>query len=581
MWPGAAGVSGPGPPSRRVSAAGRRSAADARLCGREGAPQQLLAADVGGRGQVQVPAQAEQRGCDGRLRSGAVGRRRARVASWRRQLRAHPARARPLRAGGDQRERASVRDAAAHPAPVPGHPAGGPGTQAALLRPAAQRVLLRPQQAQLRRHPLLLPERRPAAATSERSPGRVRRGDQVLRVGRGHLQQVPRGRGLHQRGGATASRPRPAAARVAALRVPGELAGRTRGGHRVRGGHPAVHRHLLPGDAARVQALPHVPRGQQHDARGRGRSAQADRAVLPDRDVLHRVVHVRTVRAFLRLPLQAGVLQRRDEQHRPRRHHPVLHHAGHRDRARARRARVPAAGQELEPGHEPGHTEGHPAGARLPHLQAVAPLQGPADPGPHAARLHARAGPAHILPLHRSHTLLVGRLLRRGRLRPILLQEHPRRVLVGRGDNDHGRLRRHAPRRRLGQDRGLAVRHRRRADHRAARAGDRVQLQLLLPPGDRSGGDAVAELQSRHQLPLPARHRGRGQAERGHGLTGRLGRPGARRRHLASAILVLLACRQHSAAGEQHQQPGLARDGRLTAERRPGGVLSTASRLAD
>ncbi|XP_077516958.1 potassium voltage-gated channel protein Shaker isoform X2 [Amblyomma americanum] len=540
---------------------------------RRGCAQAQLRAPTPPKGQRRppavVPAKTEQRGCDGRLRRGALGRRRQpRVAPWRRrrrrQLRAHPARARPVRAGGDQREWAAVRDAAAHPAPVPGHLAWGPGTPAALLRPAAQRVLLRPQQAQLRRHPLLLPERRPPSATSERSPGRVRRGDQVLRAGRGHLQQIPRGRGLHQGGGETAAGTRPAATHLAALRIPGELAGCSRGGDRVRGGHPAVHRHLLPGDAARVQALPHVPRGQQHDARGRGRGAQADRAVLPHRDLLHRMVHVRAVRALLRLPLQTGLLQGRDEQHRPRGHHPLLHHPRHRNRPGARRARIPASGQELEPGHEPGHSSGHQAGARVSHLQVVAPLQGPADPGPNAPRLHAGARPAHLLPLHRSHPLLVSGLLRRGGLGPLLLQEHTGRVLVGRGDHDHGRLRRHASRGRLGQDRGLAVRHRRRADHRAARAGDRVQLQLLLPSGDRPGGDAVAELQPRHQLPLPARHRGGGQAERGHGLARRLGRPRVGRRRLAGALL-----QPPAAAGQQprHGGGGLARDGRLTAAR--------------
>lgn len=56
----------------------------------------------------------------------------------------------------------------------------------------------------------------------------------------------------------------------------------------------------------------------------------------------------------------------------------------------------------------------------------------------------------------------------------------------------------------MGQDRGLAVRHRRRADHRAARARHREQLQLLLSPGDGPGGDAVPELQPRDQLSLPA-----------------------------------------------------------------------------
>lgn len=59
-------------------------------------------------------------------------------------------------------------------------------------------------------------------------------------------------------------------------------------------------------------------------------------------------------------------------------------------------------------------------------------------------------------------------------------------------------------RRGVGQDRGLAVRHCWRADHRATRACHREQLQLLLPPGDGPGGDAVPELQPRDQLSLLA-----------------------------------------------------------------------------
>lgn len=58
MWPGAAGVSGPGPPGGGLSAAAGPSATDARLRGRKGAPQQLLSADARRRGQVQVTTNA-------------------------------------------------------------------------------------------------------------------------------------------------------------------------------------------------------------------------------------------------------------------------------------------------------------------------------------------------------------------------------------------------------------------------------------------------------------------------------------------------------------------------------------------
>jgi hypothetical protein len=58
----------------------------------------------------------------------------------------------------------------------------------------------------------------------------------------------------------------------------------------------------------------------------------------------------------------------------------------------------------------------------------------------------------------------------------------------------------------LGQDRGLPVCDRWRPNDRVASACHRVQLQLFLPPGNRPGGDAVAELQSRDQLSLPSRY---------------------------------------------------------------------------
>lgn len=58
----------------------------------------------------------------------------------------------------------------------------------------------------------------------------------------------------------------------------------------------------------------------------------------------------------------------------------------------------------------------------------------------------------------------------------------------------------------LGQDRRLPLCNCWCANHRAAGASHRVQLQLLLPPGDGPGRDAVTELQSRDQLPVPSRY---------------------------------------------------------------------------
>lgn len=58
----------------------------------------------------------------------------------------------------------------------------------------------------------------------------------------------------------------------------------------------------------------------------------------------------------------------------------------------------------------------------------------------------------------------------------------------------------------VGKDSGLTVRHCRCAHHRPSRPSHRLQLQLLLPQGDRSGRHAVPEFQPRHKLPLSARY---------------------------------------------------------------------------
>ena len=56
----------------------------------------------------------------------------------------------------------------------------------------------------------------------------------------------------------------------------------------------------------------------------------------------------------------------------------------------------------------------------------------------------------------------------------------------------------------VGQDRGIALRDRGCAHDRPARPRHRVQLQLLLPPGNRPGGDAESELQPCPELSIPA-----------------------------------------------------------------------------
>lgn len=176
---------------------------------------------------------------------------------------------------------------------------------------------------------------------------------------------------------------------MAAVRVPGELAGRPGRGHHLGVRHTAVHRHLLPGNVAGVQALQSVQHDDQwHKNRG-GRGAGHYGPVLPDRDHMYRVVHVRAVRPVPGVPQQATLLQGRDEHDRHHRHHPVLHHSGHSHRRGGGPHDEPAqgaaepAGQEHQPGHVTGHTPGHPARPGLQDIQIVPTFQGAADTRTH------------------------------------------------------------------------------------------------------------------------------------------------------------------------------------------------------
>lgn len=150
-----------------------------------------------------------------------------------------------------------------------------------------ERVFLWQKQAVFRRHTVLLPKRGPSSAPRQRTPGRVLRGDQVLRAGRAGHQQIPvtfipiiaidsrysrtiasitvanflqRGRGFYQGGGEASALQRTPAQNLAAVRVPRELASRPRCCHHLRVRYPALHRHFLPGNAAWVQTL----QGVQH-----------------------------------------------------------------------------------------------------------------------------------------------------------------------------------------------------------------------------------------------------------------------------------------------------------------------------
>ena len=194
---------------------------------------------------------------------------------------------------------------------------------------------------------------------------------------------------------------------VAAVRVPGEFAGGPGGGHHLGGGHFAVDRRLLLGNAARVQALQIVQRHGQSDAHRRGRSARFHRPFLSDRNDLHSVVHVRNHRSHRSLSQPAQLLQRHDERHRHHGHHSLLHHVGHRpgrrreQRQRCRPTRAHAAGAQQQPGHVAGHPASHPARQSLSNIQIVPPLQGTPDSRSHAQGLHARTRTFNFFPIHR------------------------------------------------------------------------------------------------------------------------------------------------------------------------------------
>lgn len=108
-------------------------------------------------------------------------------------------------------------------------------------------------------------------------------------------------RGFYKRRRETTAKTRVPTEGMAAVRVPGELAGRPGGGHHIRVRHTAVHCDILPGNVAGVQTLQGVQHDDEwHENRG-GRGARHHGPVLPNRDHMHRVVYVRAVRPLSRL----------------------------------------------------------------------------------------------------------------------------------------------------------------------------------------------------------------------------------------------------------------------------------------
>lgn len=116
---------------------------------------------------------------------------------------------------------------------------------------------------------------------------------------------------------------------LAVVRVPGKFTSRTRGGDHLGRGNSAIDRRLLPGNFAGLQALQTVQRYPQQDAHRRRRSARFHGSVLPHRDHMHSVVHVRDYSAHHMLSKSAELFPRRDEHHRHNGHHSLLYHLGH------------------------------------------------------------------------------------------------------------------------------------------------------------------------------------------------------------------------------------------------------------
>uniref|UniRef100_A0A4W3GBN6 Potassium voltage-gated channel subfamily A member 3 n=1 Tax=Callorhinchus milii TaxID=7868 RepID=A0A4W3GBN6_CALMI len=287
----------PLPLSRAAGAAASR----ARGGRPEPEPEPVTDTDTGSRGRERERVGGEgERESAGAVRSrrrrrrpdaaGGGGRHGAggvagRLPGARARARAAGARARVLRAGGGQHLGAALRDAAQDAVALPGHTARRPQEADALLRPPEERVLLRQEPPELRRHPLLLPVRGQDPQTRQRAHRHLLRGDPLLPAGRGGHGDVQGGRGLHPGEGAPFAGPRVPAPGVAALRVPRELGSSPGHRDRVRHGHPHLHRHLLPGDPARVprrQGLPARPRQPGLGAPGPGRRQRQRHRRPPD-----------------------------------------------------------------------------------------------------------------------------------------------------------------------------------------------------------------------------------------------------------------------------------------------------------
>ncbi|XP_077449774.1 uncharacterized protein LOC144068817 isoform X2 [Stigmatopora argus] len=205
----------------------------------------------------------------------------------------------------------------------------------------------------------------------------------------------------------------PARGRVASLREPADV--HRRAGILLRDW--VFHRRVRLGQRSGDGPLPEeeLGRGREHVVRGALRPG----LLLPGHG--------------LRAHLHGGVLPPSGGRARPlqvRHERHVAHRRG------GHRALLRGAGPARERGGERRlrHAQGLP---RLPHLQVVAPLGRPPDPGLHAEELRLRAGLPALLAHHGHHHLRHRHVLCREELQGLRLHLHPRRLLVHHRHHDH------------------------------------------------------------------------------------------------------------------------------------------------
>jgi len=133
----------------------------------------------------------------------------------------------------------------------------------------------------------------------------------------------------------------------------------------------------------------------------------------------------------------------------------------------------------------------------------------------------------------------------------------------------------------VGQTRWLAVRDCWRADNRTARAGHRLQFQLLLPSRNRPRRNAIPEFQPRHKLPLSSWHIRSCESETRFTLGLWFVHYGPGGRHSGDAVVE--EDQLYDTLQQQHQQYQRfhRRNGRLTRELSVRSPASNQSAISD